>query len=102
MEILYEIKEFNSTTGSILVRYYDSSNTHSLFYNIDLPIVNGSLPNESGIADYINFMKPTGQMERLIALKTVEIPTFLQTLIIIQPTTPSGPQGDPSDPSPTV
>jgi hypothetical protein len=81
MEILYEIIEFNPTTGSILIRYYDTSNTQNLYYNIDLPLTDGQLPNETEVRQHIEFMKPTGQMERRNILKDVEVPTFLQSFI---------------------
>jgi hypothetical protein len=102
MQILYEIKEFNPNTGSLLVRYYDSSNIYSLIYNVDLPLLDGNLPNQSEIDEYINSMKPVGQLERMRALNTIQIPSFLQNLIPTQSNTPSGTVGDTSDPSPMV
>ena len=85
MEIQHEIVAFHPQTGSIAVRYFSDEIPGGLTYNIDLPIENGQFCDQAMIATLIQANKPTGQLERIVALQSVEIPPELASLIPLPP-----------------
>lgn len=81
MNINSEILEFNPQSGSILVKYYSNELPNGMIYNIDLPITNGSYPDETAIISLIDQYAPKFQMERAVLLPTVTVPDYLQAKI---------------------
>jgi hypothetical protein len=77
MEIKHQILEFTALTGSILVNYFCDEVPEGLTYNIDLPIENGQIASPEKVDELINLMAPRVQLERIIAMKTTEIPVYL-------------------------
>ena len=95
MQIEHEIISFYAPTGSLLVRYFCAEEPQGLSYNIDVPLVDGAFVDQTEINALIEAMKPTGQLERLVALKTAIIPDTLSALIpapvavvVVDPTPP--------------
>lgn len=82
MEIKYEILSFNSDIGGVTVHYYTQSNPVGFTYNIDLPIENGSYPNEDAVIALVELYAPKGQLERIEAVKTAAVPAFLASKIL--------------------
>jgi hypothetical protein len=85
MDIQHEIISFYPTTGSMVIRYFSEEVPDGLFYNIDIPLENGTFIGKERIDALIEVMKPVGQLERIAALKTVEIPSVLAAFILPQP-----------------
>jgi hypothetical protein len=81
MTIQHEILSFNPLTASILVKYYSTDCSEELIFNIDLPIEDGKFPEPEQIEEIIKFNAPKAQLERLNAVKTVQVPTFLSEKI---------------------
>jgi hypothetical protein len=77
MQINNEILSFDPTTGSILVRYYNDEFPEGFTYGIDVPVRDGQLASQEEINQLIETFKPVGQLERIVALRSVEIPQFL-------------------------
>ena len=77
MNIQHEIVSFDPVTGSILVKYSCDQVTESLSFNIDIPIENGVLASIETIDFLIELHKPVKQFERVIALKTIQLPAYL-------------------------
>lgn len=77
MHIQYSIVEFNKDTGSVLVKYFCDELPEGVTYNVDIPVINGQLAPQADVDALILALQPTAQIERLVALKTAEIPGFL-------------------------
>lgn len=85
MDIQHEILSFDPTIGGITVRYYTESNSVGFTFNIDLPIENGSFPDETGVNSLVELYKPSGQLKRLEDIKTAVVPAFLAAKILPAP-----------------
>jgi hypothetical protein len=79
MNIQNQIIAFDSSFGSIVVKYFSDEYPEGMVYNIDLPIVDGAYPSEQEIQALIENMKPAGQMERLVAVRSATPPANLTT-----------------------
>lgn len=105
MNIQHEIISFHAPTGSMLVRYFSDEVPDGLAYNIDIPLDNGAFIAQDKINELIDAMKPVGQLERIAALASVEIPPELAALIPPEPepvvvdTTPPVIEGTDAPPS---
>lgn len=86
MEIKHEITNFNSSTGSLTVKYYTDDFTQGLEYNIDVPIIDGKFVGKDEIDAMIEFNKPKGQLERIVTTAKIETPDFLKQYIKEEPT----------------
>jgi hypothetical protein len=82
MNIQHEIISFNPVMGSIIVKYFSAESQEKLEFSIDLPIENGVFPDEQAINELIELYKPTAQLNRIAALKTVQIPQYLLDKVI--------------------
>lgn len=92
MSIQHEILCFYPTTGSILVRYSNEQVPDGLVYNIDIPLENGEFVGQEEIDALIEAMKPVGQLARIAALQTAQIPATLAALVPVTETpAPSAP-----------
>lgn len=85
MEIKHEITNFNSSTGSLTVKYYTDDFTQGLEYNIDVPIIDGKFVGKDEIDAMIEFNKPKGQLERIVTTAKIETPDFLKQYIKEEP-----------------
>lgn len=81
MNIKYEILEFITNTGTIIVKWYCDEVPYGIVYNVDLPIIDGRYPEEHELPDIIKKFEPTGQLERIASLNKAEIPEYLDKLI---------------------
>lgn len=81
MNIQHEIISFHPATGSMLVRWFCDEVPDGLAYNVDIPLENGAFIGPEKIEALIEAVKPVGQLERLAALATVEIPPELAAYI---------------------
>jgi hypothetical protein len=86
MEIKHEITNFNSSTGSLTVKYYTDDFPQGLEYNIDVPIIDGKFVGKDEIDAMIEFSKPKGQLERIVTTAKIETPDFLKQYIKEEPT----------------
>lgn len=69
MKFLWKVIDVNQDTGSLLVNYYEPDlYKEGITYNIDLPIVNGELPQKEEVAKMISNMVPTYELERRVNL----------------------------------
>lgn len=98
MDIKHKILGFYPDTCSILVNYYCDEVPDGFNYSIDLHPVNGQLPSQDEINELIKCFEPTGQLQRLVDAKNVQIPSHLAD-IVIQPQVPD--QSNIEIPSPT-
>lgn len=80
MQINHEILEFNPYTASVIVRYFTDSVPEGLVFNIDLPVTEGQPLTEELVEQTLEFYSPTSQIERLAAVKTMQVPDFLAAL----------------------
>jgi hypothetical protein len=85
MEIKHEITNFNSSTGSLTVKYYTDDFPQGLEYNIDVPIIDGEFVGKDEIDAMIEFNKPKGQLERIVTTAKIETPDFLKQYIKEEP-----------------
>jgi hypothetical protein len=89
MNIQYEILEFNPNNASIRVRYFTEEFTEGFIFNFDIPIVDGKFADKEAIEAMIEGYKPTYQIEKILAVRNMEIPSFLAEKIVEQvPITP--------------
>ncbi len=77
MNIKTEIISFSSDTGSLCVKYFSDELPDGLVYNIDIPLKDGVYPSKDEIDGLIKHMTPTGQLERIAALKKLSVPDYL-------------------------
>lgn len=91
MIIESEIKEYNPTSGAILVKYFCAEYLEGLTYWIDLPIENNSLPSEEVTNNLVALNVPRIQLERYVALPTATVPQYLLDKIPAQVVTPVAP-----------
>jgi phospholipid N-methyltransferase len=84
MQISHEILEFNTTTGSMRVRYYNDETPDSLVYNIDIPIENGAFVDMPEIEKLIKIYCPTEQLKRVSKLKIATVPSSLMPYVPVQ------------------
>jgi hypothetical protein len=82
MSIQHEIVSFNPVMGSIIVKYFSTEIPEKLEFSIDLPIENGVFPDEQTVNQLIETYKPTVQLQRMAALKTVQIPQYLLDKVV--------------------
>jgi hypothetical protein len=85
MNIQHEIINFDSNTGSLLVRYFTDAYPQGLSYNIDLPVVDGVYPSYEAVLDLINHMAPKGQLERAVSIATTPVPYYLKSYAPLEP-----------------
>ena len=85
MEIKHEITNFNTSTGSLTVKYYTDDFPQGLEYNIDVPIIDGKFVGQDEINAMIEFNKPKGQLERIVTTAKIEPPDFLKQYIKEEP-----------------
>lgn len=85
MNIKYDILEFVPNTGAIVVKWYCDEVPYGLIYNVDLPIVYGFYPTEFELDAIIKKFEPTGQLERIAALRNAQVPEYLEKLIYKPP-----------------
>jgi hypothetical protein len=90
MEIKHEITNFNTSTGSLTVKYYTDDFPQGLQYNIDVPIIDGKFIGKDEIDAMIEFNKPKGQLERILATTKIEPPDFLKQYIKEEPIVTTG------------
>lgn len=81
MNIKYDILEFIPHIGTIVVKWYCDEVPQGLVYNVDLPINNGSYPKFEELSGIIKQFEPTGQLERIAALRNAQVPEYLEKLI---------------------
>lgn len=84
MNIQHEILSFHPATGSLLVRYFCEEVPQGLVYSIDVPLENGSFVGQERIDQLIDFMKPTGQLERAAELASANTPEQLVNFVPVQ------------------
>ena len=85
MEIKHEITNFNTSTGSLTVKYYTDDFPQGLQYNIDVPIIDGKFVGKDEVDAMIEFNKPKGQLERILTTSNIEPPDFLKQYIKEEP-----------------
>lgn len=68
----YEIKSFDRITGSALVRFWTDDYPDGLQYNIDVPVKDGAYLSGAELDAHIRCFSPTGQIERMVAVKTLD------------------------------
>ena len=89
MDIQYEIEEFNPNNASIRVRYFTEEFTEGFIFNFDIPIVDGKFADKEAIEAMIEGYKPKYQIEKILSVRNMEIPSFLAEKIVAQvPITP--------------
>jgi hypothetical protein len=81
MNIKYDILEFIPNTGTIVVKWYSDEVPYGLVYNVDLPIIDDSYPELHELDNIIKQFQPTGQLERIAALRNAQVPEYLEKLI---------------------
>jgi hypothetical protein len=86
MDIQYEIEEFNPNNASIRVRYFTEEFTEGFIFNFDIPIVDGKFADKEAIEAMIEGYKPAYQIEKILAVRNMEIPSFLAEKIVQQVT----------------
>jgi hypothetical protein len=84
--VKYEILNFDPNNGSLLIKYFTDDVPEGLRFNIDVPIIDGKFADEDAVQAMIEQMKPTPQLERIVASSTVEIPSYLTQHISDNPT----------------
>lgn len=77
----YEIVSFNPATGSSLVRFYTDDFPAGLFYNVDIPLVDGKFISGEELKSHIMAFAPYGQISRAIDVARAEIPDELALLV---------------------
>lgn len=87
MNIQHQIVSFHAPTGSMVVRYFCDEFPNGLTFNIDVPIQDGAYPSQQEISELIAHFRPVGQLERAVAIQSIQVPTHLSEL-------PTAPQLD--------
>lgn len=84
----YEIKSFDRITGSALVRFWTDDYLDGLIYNVDIPLKDGSYITGAELDAHIQCFSPVGQIERLVALASVDA-TAIESMIAPVPPPPA-------------
>lgn len=77
----YEIKGFNKTSGSALVRFWREDYPSGLEYGVDIPVVNGAYLTGEALTTHIMSFAPHGQIDRLVETALLDS-TALEALVV--------------------
>lgn len=85
----YEMLAFEKATGSVLVRYWTDEYQQGLFYNVDIPIVDGNYVGMDALHDRIMLMAPYGQIQRIVDTAKLPDPMLPIVTVPVAPTVPT-------------
>lgn len=83
----YEIKQFDKTTGSALVRFWTDDYPDGLLYNVDIPVNGGAYITGAELDAHIRSFSPIGQIERLVTVATLDS-SGIEALVLPPPPIP--------------
>lgn len=80
MKIDYQIVSFHKPTASIQVKYFNDDLPTGVMFSLNLPVVEGRLPQGQALEDFVLRQAPLDMFERAAALRQATAPAELEGL----------------------